>query len=153
MSSQIIVRPVARQDFEGWLPLWTGYNAFYGRSGPTALPDAVTQTTWSRFFDAYEPVHALVAENEGRLVGLVHYIFHRSTNAIAPNCYLQDLFVDSSARGLGLGRKLIEAVYERAKADGCSRVHWLTQPGNTTARLLYDRIADDSGFMQYRKVF
>ncbi|MBN9233306.1 MULTISPECIES: GNAT family N-acetyltransferase [Phyllobacteriaceae] len=153
MSSQIIVRPVARQDFEGWLPLWTGYNAFYGRSGPTALPDAVTQTTWSRFFDAYEPVHALVAENEGRLVGLVHYIFHRSTNAIAPNCYLQDLFTAQDVRGKGVGKALIEGVYDRARQAESLRVYWHTHETNHTAMRLYDQVAERSGFVVYRRLF
>ena len=113
-------RPVARADFDAWLPLWDGYNKFYGRFGPTALPVEVTQMTWTRFFDAYEPVHALVAESEGRLVGLVHYLFHRSTTLIEPNCYLQDLFTDERTRGKGVGRALIEAVYERARAAGAA---------------------------------
>jgi hypothetical protein len=87
---RIIIRPVSRQDYEEWRPLWDGYNAFYGRAGTTALPDEVTLTTWARFFDGYEPVHALVAERSGALVGLAHYLFHRSTTALGPNCYLQD---------------------------------------------------------------
>src|SRR5271165_5657169 len=86
------VRDIVPADFDEWKPLWDGYNAFYGREGATALPLEVTLQTWSRFFDVYEPVHALVAEQDGRLLGLVHYIFHRSTNSIAPVCYLQDLF-------------------------------------------------------------
>jgi hypothetical protein len=82
MSNQLVIRPVARGDFEQWLPLWEGYNAFHGRSGPTSLPSDITLMTWSRFFDSYEPVHALVAEDGGRLLGLAHYLFHRSTIAI-----------------------------------------------------------------------
>lgn len=153
MSSEIVVRPVARQDFEGWLPLWARYNAFYGRSGPTALPDAVTRMTWSRFFDAYEPVHALVAESEGRLVGLVHYLFHRSTTAIEPNCYLQDLFTAQEVRGKGVGKALIEAVYDRAREAGLSRVYWQTHETNHTAMRLYDQVAERSGFVVYRRLF
>ena len=91
MPSAPTVRFVVREDFRQWLPLWEGYNKFYGRFGPTALPEEITRITWSRFFDAYEPLHALVAEDAGQLVGLVHYIFHRSTISIAPTCYLQDL--------------------------------------------------------------
>src|ERR1700679_2952260 len=98
------IRFVRRSDYSQWLPLWEGYNKFYGRFGETSLPDAITQMTWTRFFDAYEPVHALVAEDEGQLVGLVHYLFHRSTISIAPTCYLQDLFNASSTRGKGIGR-------------------------------------------------
>ncbi|TIP22065.1 MAG: GNAT family N-acetyltransferase, partial [Mesorhizobium sp.] len=92
MLGQLTVRPVTQQDYEQWLPLWDGYNEFYGRSGETALAGEITRMTWSRFFDAYEPVHALVAERDCKLLGLVHYLYHRSTTAIAPNCYLQDLF-------------------------------------------------------------
>jgi GNAT superfamily N-acetyltransferase len=145
------VRPVARTDFAQWLPLWQGYNAFYGRSGPTALPDEVTETTWARFFDAYEPVHALVAESEGRLVGLVHYLFHRSTISIAPTCYLQDLFTSEATRGKGVGGALIEAVYDAAKRAGAARVYWQTHETNTTAMRLYDHVAERSGFVVYRK--
>jgi GNAT superfamily N-acetyltransferase len=147
----VIVRPVRREDYAAWRPLWDGYNAFYEREGPTALPEAVTAMTWARFFDAYEPVHALVAEEGGRLLGLTHYLFHRTTTAIEPNCYLQDLFTVADARGKGVGRALIEGVYTRAEEAGCSRVYWLTHETNATARLLYDRIADHSGFIVYRK--
>ena len=146
-----IIRFAARTDFSQWLPLWQGYNAFYGRSGATALPDEITHTTWTRFFDAYEPVHAMVAEHEGRLVGLVHYLFHRSTISIAPTCYLQDLFTDASTRGQGVGRALIGAVYGRATLAGVSRVYWLTHETNSTAMKLYDQVAERSGFVVYRK--
>jgi GNAT superfamily N-acetyltransferase len=146
-----IIRFAARTDFSQWLPLWQGYNAFYGRSGATALPDEITQITWARFFDAYEPVHAMVAEHEGRLVGLVHYLFHRSTISIAPTCYLQDLFTDASTRGQGVGRALIGAVYGQATLAGVSRVYWLTHETNSTAMKLYDQVAERSGFVVYRK--
>jgi GNAT superfamily N-acetyltransferase len=132
-------------------PLWDGYNRFYGRADATALPDAITQMTWSRFFDAYEPVHALVAERDGQLIGLVHYLFHRSTIQIAPTCYLQDLFTNDASRGQGAGRALIEAVYGRAKAAGSGRVYWLTHETNATAIRLYNQVAERSGFIVYRK--
>jgi GNAT superfamily N-acetyltransferase len=149
-ESTIVVRPVARTDYEAWRPLWDGYNEFYGRHGATALPDTVTQSTWSRFFDAYEPVHAFVAERDGDILGIVHYLFHRTTVDIAPTCYLQDLFTTTSARGSGVGRALIEAVHERAKAAGCARVYWQTHESNETAMRLYDQVADKSGFLVYR---
>ena len=143
----VLVRPIALQDFEQWLPLWTGYNTFYER----VLPDEITRMTFARFFDAYEPVHALVAERDGALIGLVHYVFHRSTVMLHPTCYLQDLFTAKAARGLGVGRALIEAVYERAGRAGSSRVYWLTHESNAAARALYDKIAERPGFIQYRK--
>jgi GNAT superfamily N-acetyltransferase len=89
---------------------------------------------------------------DGRLAGFAHYLFHRSTWTPKRYCYLEDLFVADSARGRGLGRALIEAVYARAEAADASRVYWLTQSGNAQARALYDKVADNLGFIQYRKV-
>jgi GNAT superfamily N-acetyltransferase len=149
----VIVRPAAPADLARWRPLWDGYNAFYGRSGPTALAEEVTRTTWARFFDDGEPVHALVAQHDGRLVGLVHYLFHRSTVSIGPNCYLQDLFTDAALRGQGVGRALIAAVAQRARAGGATRVYWMTHESNTTAMRLYDQVAEKPGFLIYRQVF
>jgi GNAT superfamily N-acetyltransferase len=147
MPTDISIRPVTQQDYSQWLPLWEGYNTFYGRSGPAAL----ARTTWARFFDGNEPVHALVAERAGLLVGLTHYLFHRSTTAIEPVCYLQDLFTSEAARGKGVGRALIAAVYEQAKLAGSHRVYWLTHETNLTAMLLYDKMAGRPGFVVYRK--
>src|SRR5277367_2687687 len=141
MSDDLLIRPVTRSDYERWLPLWDGYNAFYGRSGATALPPEITRITWLRFFDTYEPVHALVAMRGERLLGFAHYLFHRSTTAIAPVCYLQDLFTDASARGQGIGGTLISEVYEHARQAGTSRVYWQTHETNRTARQLYDKVA------------
>ena len=146
-----VIRPVDRADFAQWLPLWDGYNKFYGRFGTTALPAEITQTTWARFFDAAEPVHALVAESDGRLVGLTHYLFHRSTNMLGPTCYLQDLFTAEAERGKGVARALIEAVYQQAKRASATRVYWHTREDNATAQRLYDRVAERSGFIVYRK--
>jgi GNAT superfamily N-acetyltransferase len=152
--SPVVVRPVEQGDYAAWRPLWDGYNAFYERVGDTALPEEITRTTWDRFFDANEPIHALVAEGaDGELVGLVHYLFHRSSILIGPNCYLQDLFASEAARGRGVGRALIEAVYEMARAACASRVYWHTHETNRAARELYDKVADDTGFVVYRKVF
>lgn len=145
------IREIAKTDYVQWLPLWDGYNLFYGRSGPTALPDDITATTWARFFDEMEPVHALIAEQNGQLVGLTHYLFHRSTTMVEPICYLQDLFTSAEARGRGVGRALIEAVYDCAKAAGAKRVYWQTHETNQTARSLYDQVAEKSGFLVYRK--
>ena len=148
----VVVREVRREDYERWVPLWVGYNAFYGRHGETALPEAVTAMTWARFFDAYEPVHALVAELDGELLGLTHYLFHRSTTMIEPVCYLQDLFTAETARGKGVGRALIEEVYRRAREAGATRLYWLTHETNATAMQLYDKVAEKSGFIVYRKL-
>ncbi len=143
------VRPIRHEDYTTWKPLWDGYNAFYGRSGSTALPDDITRATWERFFNPVEPVFALVAEHEGRLIGLTHYLFHRSTTRIEPVCYLQDLFTDPAARGQGCGRALIEAVYAQARLAGARRVYWQTQSGNEPGRALYDKVAKHAGFIVY----
>jgi GNAT superfamily N-acetyltransferase len=142
---------MARTDYERWLPLWHGYNAFYQRVGPTALPAQITETTWQRFFDPAEPVYALAAELDDSLVGFVHYLFHRSTTMLAPICYLQDLFTGEESRGKGVARALIQAVYLRASEAGCPRVYWHTHETNLVARRLYDTLAERSGFIVYRK--
>ncbi|UGY00716.1 GNAT family N-acetyltransferase [Bradyrhizobium quebecense] len=152
MSDDVTIRFVTRDDYAQWLPLWDGYNAFYERSGPTALAPEITAMTWQRFFDAYEPVHALVADAGGTLLGLTHYLFHRSTTAIAPTCYLQDLFTSETARGKGVGRALINGVYAQAKLVGSPRVYWQTHETNHTAMQLYDKVADKPGFVIYRKI-
>ena len=151
MNEKVAIRPIQTNDFKQWKPLWDAYNAFYGRKDETALPEAVTKMTWSRFFDSYEPVHALVAEQSGQLLGLVHFLFHRSTISIQPTCYLQDLFTAQASRGKGVGRALILEVYRRAEAAGCGRVYWLAHETNSTAMKLYDKVADKSGFVVYRK--
>jgi GNAT superfamily N-acetyltransferase len=140
---------IAREfDFDQWLPLWKGYQTFY----KTVIPDATTATTWGRFHDPAEPMYCAVAEEDGRLIGMVHYIQHRSCWTVGDYIYLQDLFTDPACRGKGVGRALIEHVYARAADVGASRVWWLTHESNAQAMLLYDRIADKSGFVQYRKV-
>ena len=147
----LTVRTVTRADYDQWLPLWEGYNAFYKRVGATAVPLEMTNLTWDRFFDGYEPMHAMVAESEGKLVGLVHYLFHRNTTMLGPICYLQDLFTDGSLRGKGIGKALIEAVYDSARLVGSTRVYWHTHETNQTAMRLYDHVATHSGFVVYRK--
>ena len=149
MPETIHVRPLEAADFSAWQPLWDGYNAFYGRHGETALAPEITRTTWQRFFDPHEPVFALVAQQQGQLLGLVHYLFHRSTTRIEPICYLQDLFTAPAARGRGIGQALIEGVYAQAAAAGVRRVYWQTHAGNAIGRRLYDRVATHAGFIVY----
>ena len=149
MSKLLRIRPINKFDYEAWLPLWDGYNAFYGRHGPTALDLTITQVTWARFSNDHEPVHAFVAEQNGQLIGLVHYIFHRSTTRLTDVCYLQDLYVNKDFRGAGVGRQLIKAVYDVAQAAGSTRVYWQTQDSNTAARTLYDKVAKHLGFIVY----
>lgn len=143
----LTIRPVIKSDFTEWSELWEGYNTFYKR---TISPE-ITETTWERFFDPKEPMFALVAEENGKLLGLTHYLFHRSTSAIQYNCYLQDLYTNEFARGRGIGRALIEAVSEKAKEAGSTRIYWQTHETNTVAMRLYDHVGIRSGFIVYRK--
>ena len=145
----IEIRPLRHDERADWEPLWTGYLEFYKTSVPRQTYDA----TWARLHDPAEPMWALGATVDGTLLGIVHYLYHRSCWTVGDYCYLQDLFVADSARKRGLGRALIEAVYEKARVAGASRVYWNTHETNTTARALYDTLADRPGFIQYRKVF
>ena len=131
-------------DRSRWTELWRGYLAFYN----TELPEAVYEATWSRILEDAE-LHGLAARADGRIVGITHYLFHVSAWMTTPVCYLQDLFVDPEIRGHGAGRALIEAVADRAKQRGSARLYWMTQTGNATARLLYDRLAKHNGFIRY----
>lgn len=149
MNEPLRIRSIRSGDYDQWRVLWDAYNAFYGRSGPTALAESITAATWKRFFDPTEPVHALVAEEEGELTGLAHYLYHRSTTRLHDVCYLQDLFTAERLRGRGVGRRLVHGVYEAARAAGCSRVYWQTQLANHAGRALYDKVAEHRGFIVY----
>ncbi len=109
----------------------------------------ITRATWERFFTSSEPVHAFIGEESGCIVGLTHFLFHRSTTRLHDVCYLQDLFTTQHLRGLGVGRRLIEAVYEAAQAAGISHVYWQTQTSNHAGRALYDKVAENNGFIVY----
>jgi len=148
MERTVEIRPVRPDERDAWEPLWSGYLTFY----ETAVAPEVTDTTWKRLHDPTEPMHVLGAYLDGALIGIVHYLFHRSTWTVGDYCYLQDLFTAPAARGRGAGRALIEAVTERARDAGASRVYWLTHEANATARFLYDRVADRPGFIQYRRI-
>ena len=147
--SNLQIRPISAADHAAWLPLWQGYQRFY----QAEIAPEVSALTWQRFLDPAEPMFAALAWQDEVAVGLVHGIFHRSCWTSGDYCYLQDLFVAGEVRGAGVGRALIEYVYAHAQAAGANRVHWLTQEDNAQARLLYERIADRSGFIQYRHLF
>ena len=143
-----IVRPLAADDREQWLGLWRGYLDFY----ESDVPASVTNLTWNRLLDPEAPIHGLcAATTDGRILGIVHYLFHPVTWAAGPRCYLEDLFTSADARGRGVGRALIEAVYAAADARGADQVYWLTQEFNATARRLYDQVATATPFIKYRR--
>lgn len=145
----IEIRRVGANERADWELLWKGYLDFYR----TTVPRETYDVTWARLHDPDEPMFVLGAYADGKLLGIVHYLYHRSCWTVGDYCYLQDLFVAEGSRKLGLGRALIEAVYKVAKEEGASRVHWLTHETNATARGLYDTLADRPGFIQYRKIF
>ncbi|WP_029076099.1 GNAT family N-acetyltransferase [Kaistia adipata] len=143
----VVIRPLAPADHAAWLSLWQGYLDFYER----ALAPEITDLTWTRLHDPAEPMFALGAERDGRLVGFAHAILHRSTWLAGHSCYLEDLFVSPGDRGGGIGGALIEAVAQQARDRGCDRLHWLTHTDNATARRLYDKLAAHLGFVSYRR--
>ncbi len=144
----ISVRALAAADREQWLALWRGYLEFY----ETTLSQDITDLTWARILDPEAPIHGLCAiDSDGKLLGIVHYLFHPVTWAVGPRCYLEDLFTSHEARGRGVGRALIEAVYDAADARGADQVYWLTQEFNATARRLYDQVARSTPFIKYRR--
>jgi GNAT superfamily N-acetyltransferase len=142
-----MIRAIEAGDRDVWAGLWKAYLAFY----ETVLPDEVHASTWSRLLDPEEPTWGALALRDGVPVGLVHWIYHRSNWSIADTCYLQDLFVAPEGRGQGLGGALIDHVAAEATAKGSPRVYWLTHESNATARALYDKVAQRSGFLQYRR--
>ena len=145
---EITIRPIATSDRADWRALWTAYLEFYESS----VTDEVYETTFSRLCDPdVADQNGFLALAEGRPVGLVHYIYHAHNWRVEPVCYLQDLYADPSVRGMGVGRKLIEAVYAQADADGAPTVYWMTQEFNTQARKLYDRIGQVTPFIKYSR--
>lgn len=144
----LTVRPLEVADHEQWQKLWRGYLEFY----ETSLSQDVTNLTWTRILDPEAPVHGLCADDgAGNVLGIVHYLFHPVTWAAGPRCYLEDLFTAPEARGRGVGRALIEAVYRAADVRGADQVYWLTQQFNATARRLYDQVATATPFIKYRR--
>jgi len=144
----IDVRPVVSTDEGPWLELFHGYVTFYEAS----VPEDVIALTWQRLLACDDNMLALIATDEtGRALGIAALVFHRSTWASTWYCYLEDLFVAPDARGLGVGRALIEAAYEEADRRGAARTYWATQDKNATARALYDRIGQLTDFVQYRR--
>jgi len=145
----ILIRALSPAERAIWEELWTGYLDFYD----TKLSQKTKSLTWARLHDPSEPMYLLAASLAGRVVGIVHYLYHRSCWTVGDYCYLQDLFVAPDARGKGVGAALIRQVESVARAAGASRIYWLTKEDNVSARALYDKLADRSGFIQYRKLF
>ncbi len=144
----VVIRAIELTDRAVWDDLWGQYQVFY----KTKIAAETSDVTFNRLFDPSVPMNGLVAEVDGKVVGIVHYIFHYSTWTVGPYCYLQDLYTSAEARGRGVATKLIEAVYEKAQAHGAARVYWLTHETNDVAIKLYEKVADKSGFIQFRKI-
>ena len=147
-QDSLTIRPLEAGDEAAWRALWTGYLTFY----ETSVPEEVYASTFARLLgDDPQDFHGLIAIADGTPVGLVHYVFHRHCWRIENVCYLQDLYAAPEARGTGVGRALIEAVYAAADAAGSPNVYWMTQEFNTTARQLYDRIGTVTPFIKYQR--
>lgn len=144
----IEIRALTPADRAHWEPLWRGYLAFY----KTSVPDETTALSFARLTGKNAAMRGWLAFQGEAAVGMVNAIDHPSTWTGGDYCYLQDLFVQPGLRGGGVGRRLIETVVESARGRGCSRVYWLTHETNLDAMQLYDRVADRSGFIQYRKM-
>jgi GNAT superfamily N-acetyltransferase len=146
MNDRIEYRFVSLSDQADWLSLWNAYLTPYD----VDLPDDITSLTWRRFLDIDEPLHCISAYAEGRMVGFCTHVLHRSTWAKGHYCHLEDLFVSPSHRGFGIAQKLVELTHQAAKDHGCSRLYWVTQSTNEIAQRLYDKLAEKTGFIQYR---
>lgn len=145
----IVVRALSKTERAIWQELWTAYLEFY----ETTLSSETIDITWIRLHDPIEPMHALVGTLDGTVVGFVHFLYHRSCWSIGDYCYLQDLYVARQARRRGVAKALIGSVEEIARKSGASRLYWLTKENNHEAQALYNRVAERSGFIQYRKLF
>lgn len=142
------IRELRESDRDQWGVLWRGYLDFYEAD----VADSVSELTWRRLLDPEAPILGFcAASDDGKLLGIVHYLFHPVTWSAGPRCYLEDLFTAPEARGTGVGRALIEAVYREADARGADQVYWLTAETNATARKLYDRVAKLTPFIKYRR--
>ena len=148
-TKAVIVRALRAEDEPAWRDLWRAYLAFY----ESTVPEEVYVSSFARLLgDDPRDYSGLVAEQDGRLVGLTHYLFHRHGWKIEDVCYLQDLYALPETRGTGVGRALIEGVYAAADAHGAANVYWNTQDFNETARRLYDRIGVLTPFIKYQRV-
>lgn len=147
-SKSVVVRALRASDKPQWAAMWTDYLAFYETSRPPEIFDLYFDRLLG---DDPQDFSALVAELDGKLIGLTHFLYHRHGWSEENICYLQDLYADSAVRGQGVGRALIEAVYEAADAKGTPNVYWLTQDFNKTARQLYDRIGQKTPFIKYAR--
>ncbi len=141
----VTIREIRESDYDAWHKLWTGYLEYY----ETTLPDEIKRHSFANLLSDTSNCHGFLAVDGDRPMGLVHYIFHEHMWRPEGTCYLQDLYTDPAARGSGVGRALIEAVYAAADARGVARVYWLTQDFNATARRLYDRVGQLTPFIKY----
>ena len=146
-NPSIKITSLSNTDYDSWLDLWQRYLTFY----ETSLPMSTTDTTWRNLLDSNVAIYGFAAWQDGTLVGITHVVLHPNTWDTTECCYLEDLYVSESVRGQGVGRALIEQVYDFARQKNCNRVYWTTQEGNTTARSLYDTIATQTDMVQYRK--
>ena len=146
-TNEVTVKPLTEGDYCDWYKYWQAYLSFY----KTSLTEEVTQATWAKILDSNVPIYGFGAFDRTNLVGIAHVVLHPNTWNTTDCCYLEDLYVDGAARGLGIGRALIEKVYQFAEVHNCNRVYWVTDTDNENARYLYDKLARETDVVQYRK--
>ena len=146
-NTSMKITPLSNADYDFWLTLWQNYLTFY----ETSLPMSTTDTTWRNLLDSNVAIYGFGAWQDGTLVGITHVVLHPNTWNTTECCYLEDLYVSESIRGQGVGRALIEYVYDFATQKGCNHVYWKTQESNADARQLYDKVASLTDMVQYRK--
>ena len=145
----IAIRDAVAGDETDWRRLWAAFIEFYGAT----VPDEVTAVTWGRVIDPASPLFMRIAVLDGRVAGFAICLVHEATWVKEPVCYLEDLFVDQTARGGGIGKALLDDLVEMSRANGWARLYWHTDEGNETARGLYDQYAKADGHVRYRMSF
>jgi GNAT superfamily N-acetyltransferase len=141
----ITIRQLVESDFDEWLSLWREYQNFY----QVDFPAEVNAATWQRILCSDEPIYGLAAESNGKVIGFAHYVTRRSTWSLKNACYLHDLYVDRKSRGIGAATKLVQRTVTEARTGGASKLYWLTQEDNATARSIYEKLANRSNFTYY----
>ncbi|WIY24090.1 GNAT family N-acetyltransferase [Parasedimentitalea psychrophila] len=148
MTGQVLIRALRADDRPDWAAMWCDYLAFY----ETEVSQAIYDSTFARLIgEDPQDFSCFIAEQDGEIIGLTHYLFHRHSWTLDNTCYLQDLYASPKCRGTGVGRALIEAVYGAADVKGNGSVYWLTQDFNQTARRLYDRVGKQTPFIRYQR--
>lgn len=140
------IRDAVAADWTAWHRMWLANCAHHG----VTTTEVEVHELWRRILDPAHPVAALVCGGpRGDLVGFATYVVHPHTFSSRMVGYLEDLWVEPSARGGGAGRRMIEALAGRGRERGWRRLYWHCDADNVAARALYDRIARLTKHVRY----